>query len=169
MARRKTAIYVIKLVSGFDVIGECFVTEMKSLPKNVTIKCPLTLITTTTSSGTCVLYLQRYMHGVDTEIKIDKSHIITVYPANDALTEYYRVGSNYQKDILDEILDIEIGQMTTLLKKSSESLAEDVAKGTIKDVFLKTKRKRKTLTTSSDFPEENESFYYKRKEDGKVH
>ena len=169
MARRKTAIYVIKLVSGFDVIGECFVTEMKSLPKNVTVKGPLTLVTTVTNTGGCGMYLQRYMHGVDANIILDKAHIITVYPANDTLSEYYLTGYNYQKDILDEILNIELQDMTDLLKHSSESLRDDVLKGRIKDVFMASKRRRKTLKTSSESSDENQNWYHKPKDDGKVH
>lgn len=169
MARRKTGIYVLKLVSGFDVIGQCFVTEMKSLPKSVTVKGPLSLVTTVTGTGGCGLYLQRYMHGVNTDVIIDKSHIITVYPANDVLSEYYLTGYNYQNDILDEILNIELQDMTDLLKHSSESLRDDVLKGRIKDVFMASKRRRKTLKTSNESSEENDVWHHKPKEDGKVH
>ena len=55
------------------------------------------------------------------------------------------------------------------LAESTESLRDDALKGRIKDVYMASRRKRKTLKTSSESSDENQTWYHKPKDDGKVH
>lgn len=150
MARtKKTSIYVLKLINGIDIIGTCYDTEIKSLSNTrssgtcISIKNPLNIVTAVSDSGHSIIYLQRYMYGLDKEVEINKSMIITAYNANNVLAEYYNAGSEYQSEVLDRVLDIELSDMTETIKQATQYISNRDIESHIKNKFFSNRRTEK--------------------------
>lgn len=94
---------VLKLTSGYDIIGMKLDPDIDTIDKYMKIESPMTMLTTTIDSGATIVFLRSYtLLSKDKVALISSDHIIIEYEPQKVLVDYYVNMIEYNKKYIEE-------------------------------------------------------------------
>ena len=94
---------VLKLSSGYDIIGKKLDSDIDSIDKYTKVESPMTMLTTTIEGGATIVFLRAYtLLSKDKVAHISHNHIIVEYEPQKVLVDYYVNMIQYSKKFIEE-------------------------------------------------------------------
>ena len=94
---------VLKLTSGYDIIGKKLDPDIDTIDKCIKLENPMTMLTSTIDGGATIVFLRSYtLLSKDKVACILTNHVIVEYEPQKVLVEYYTNMIEYSKKFIED-------------------------------------------------------------------
>jgi tetrahydromethanopterin S-methyltransferase subunit F len=94
---------VLKLTSGYDIIGKKLNPDIDTVDKYIKLESPMTMLTSSLDNGATIVFLRAYtLLSKEKVACISHNHVIVEYEPQKVLVDYYVNMIEYSKKYIEE-------------------------------------------------------------------